>query len=64
MVIKDLVELGKNLNIPDKVIHNAIESMSSHFSQWESMIEKSFLNDALKEQFDALIKKRLQIIKG
>jgi len=59
---KDFIELGKNLNIPDKVIQNTIESMYSYIPQWNSMIHKSFLNNELKKQFNELIKERIQIL--
>jgi serine/threonine-protein kinase HipA len=58
---KDFVEFGRNLNIPEKVIQNAIEAMSACYSPWEQKIQKSFLNNELKEQFCKLIKARLDI---
>lgn len=58
---KDFFEFGKNLNISEKVIQNTIESMSTYFSQWEQKIQKSFLNDELKEQFRELLKIRINI---
>jgi serine/threonine-protein kinase HipA len=60
---KDFYEFGKNLNIPEKVIRNTIESMISHFSQWEQKIQKSFLDDALKETIHQLIQMRINILK-
>ena len=61
---KDFIEFGKSLNISEKVIQNTIESMSTHFSAWEHKIEKSFLNDELKEQYKNLIVMRLGILTG
>lgn len=59
---KDFVEFGKNMNIPDKVIQNTIETMKIYFLPWQKKIEKSFLNSDLKEQFCKLIKTRLDIL--
>jgi serine/threonine-protein kinase HipA len=59
---KDFIEFGKNLNISEKVIQNTIETMGTYFSSWEQQIQKSFLNDELKEQFYNLIKMRLDIL--
>jgi serine/threonine-protein kinase HipA len=58
---KDFFEFGRNLHIPEKVIQNTIESMSTYFPQWEKMIQISFLNEELKEHFKELIKRRLSI---
>ncbi len=58
---KDFVEFGRSLNIPEKVIQNTIENMSSCFPLWEQKIQKSFINDQLKKQFLELIKMRLQV---
>lgn len=58
---KDFLELGKSLNITEKVIQNTIESMSTCFPRWEQKIQKSFLNEKLKEQFRELIQMRVNI---
>lgn len=60
---KDFFEFGKNLNISEKVVRNTIESMCTYFLPWEQKIQKSFLNDELKEQFLELIKMRINILK-
>ena len=60
---KDFFEFGKNLNINEKVILNTVESMTACFPQWQQKIQKSFLSDDLKEQYQELIKEKLEIIK-
>lgn len=60
---KDFFEFGKNLNITEKVIQYTIESVTGHFPQWQQKIQNSFLSSELKEQFQELIKNRLDIIK-
>lgn len=60
---KDFLEFGKNLNIREKVILNVIESVTGYFPQWQQKIQKSFLSDELKEQYQELIKQRLEIFK-
>ncbi len=56
---KDFIEFGKNLEIPEKVMHNSIEFMHSCFPAWNQKIENSFLPDDLKDQFCKLIKTRM-----
>jgi serine/threonine-protein kinase HipA len=58
---KDFVEFGKNLNIPAKVIQSTIETMGNYFSPWEQKIQKSFLNNDLKEKFCEFIKMRIEL---
>lgn len=59
----DFIEFGKNLEIPEKVIQNTINSMVANFPRWEQMIQKSFLSEDLKTQFHELIKNNLEKFK-
>jgi serine/threonine-protein kinase HipA len=57
---KDFFILGKNQNIPEKVIQNSIDSMSQLLPKWQQMIQNSFLSEVLILQFENLILERLK----
>lgn len=56
---KDFEAFGRNLQIPDKVIHNSISLMTENWDNWKKMIDNSFLNNELRNQFQELIQERI-----
>lgn len=53
--IEDLRALGKNLQIPEKVIKNCISNMTSKLSTLKDEIQKSILSSEKKQQYSALL---------
>lgn len=62
--LEDFKALGRNLQIPEKVIETRIKKMTSQFPVLEAEIKKSILSDKKKESFVALVASRCDRLLG
>lgn len=58
--VKYLAE--ERMNIPAKKIASVLEDLRSCISEWENLIEKSFLSDSMKESYLELLYQRVRVI--
>lgn len=62
--LDDFLKAAKTMGLEEKVVLRLVENMHKVLPKWQELIRKSFLDDEMKEAYEALITSRLSRLKN